>query len=41
MATFPDYILGILLFCACVMVIGLIQVRMCACAEQHYQLKIL
>ncbi|XP_067262056.1 endosomal/lysosomal proton channel TMEM175 [Chanodichthys erythropterus] len=25
MATFPNYILGILLFCACVMVIGLIQ----------------
>lgn len=38
---FPNYILGILLFCACVMVIGLIQVRTCACVEQHYQHKIL
>lgn len=27
MATFPEHILGILLFCGCVMVIGLIQVR--------------
>lgn len=41
MATFPNYILGILLFCACVMVIGLIQVRMFACAEQHNQHKML
>lgn len=27
MATFPEHILGILLFCGCVMVIGIIQVR--------------
>lgn len=27
MATFPDNVLGILLFCGCVMVIGVIQVR--------------
>lgn len=27
MATFPENILGILLFCGCVMVIGVIQVR--------------
>lgn len=27
MATFPENVLGILLFCGCVMVIGVIQVR--------------
>lgn len=28
MATFPENVLGILLFCGCVMVIGVIQVRL-------------
>lgn len=31
MATFPEHILGILLFCGCVMVIGIIQVRHWKC----------
>lgn len=42
MATFPKNILGILLFCGCVMVIGVIQVRMkclyCSVFEENLSL---
>lgn len=37
MATFPEKILGILLFCGCVMVIGVIQVKLIAASYLYIQ----